>query len=207
MKNLTKHDKLFIQKYLKGGLTSQNVADVGTTALNLASKIPVLEEFDQAANAISGVVQDLFHSDKRLASAKHYEETGQTGYETDAINRIQNASDDTNINGNFADAIQLEVQRMFQNPSQYNYTKYQNEINKLKNEYLEKPLSGVIYPMPIRNSQLVLDKILEYVNQGFMKESNIKKYYDWSEINPNVPRLIPGTNIYEIGDNPPRLYK
>ena len=194
------------------GIDSEGVANLGTNILNTTTEIlgnipgigPEVGQAIKASQAISGLVLSLLPAPKTKASALHYEETGQTGYETDLL--AKGAGHGINLNGNFNDAINFEVMRT-EAHQKYNYGQHQAKVNYLKHEYLEAPVPGVIFPMPKRNDPAVVQKILDYINMGWMGEDNIDKYQEWSAIPANKPRQIPGTQVFEILDNPPKLYR
>ena len=201
--------------HLIGGDINTSVSNIGTSALkliqdNVLKDVPIVGHVVDAVSnfaepVITGITQKLLGIKPLLLdSAKHYEQTGQTGYETDLLNKGYGHG--PNLNGNFHDGINFEVMRG-EKSSNYNYQKHQQAIKKLEDEYLEKPIADGILPMPKRHSQSVLDKLQQYVDMGWIGSDNIEKYYDWNMIPADVPRSIPGTNYFEINDNPPKLAK
>jgi hypothetical protein len=194
-----------------GSIDSQDVSNLGTNILNNTTEVlgnlpgigPEVGQAIKASQAISGLVLSLLPKAKTKESALHYEETGQTGYETDLL--AAGAGHGINLNGNFNDAINFEVMRT-EAHQKYNYAQHQAKINYLKHEFLEQPLPGVVFAMPKRNDPLVVQKILDYINMGWMGDDNIDKYQEWSAIPADKPRQVPGTQTFEVGDNPPQLY-
>ena len=190
-------------KYLRvirsGGIDSQDVVDIGTKASEVLETIPELLFPEDAAAAAIAIplgkfIQELAPS-KLLSSAKYYETTGIPGYVTDLIAKGYGHS--ANLNGNINDAINFES--MIGNAS--NGPAQQKIVANLRNPLLEKPVSkDIIYPMPIRNSEMVYNYLVEWINKGFISEDNIYKYDMWNKIRANLPRNIPGTYIYETGD-------
>ena len=197
-----------IKNYISNGGNSNDVVNLSTNTLkniqdNVLSKVPILKNIIDPINKyaepiITGLTEKIFGiHPKLLESAKHYEETGQTGYETDLINKGYGHG--KNLNGNMYDAIrlfELRARKHISNPTDNEY------IKMLENTLLEPKLKGVLYPMPKRNNNNVTNFINIAIDKGFMGADNLEKYYDWNMIDENTPRNIPGTNIYEIYDPP-----